>query len=130
MLVSERSWPGGSSAAQKNSPMLKPMAAVNPTTISSRQPTRCGRCRPAASATPAAMRMPSGLPTMTAIGTSPRARLQRVKRHARVDEPEEEQRHLGGISPPDLELAQRIPGRRAERRRRIRDRARREAGTA
>ena len=44
---------------------------------------------------------------------APRARLQRVKRHARVDQPEEEQRHLGGISPPDLELTQRIPRRRA-----------------
>ena len=130
MLVSERSWPGGSSAAQKNSPTLKPIAAVKPTTISSRQPTRCGRCRPAASATPAADQDAERLADDDRDRQSPGARLERVKGHAGVDEPEEEQRDLGRISPPDLELAQRILRRRDARRRRIPDRAPRAAGTA
>ena len=38
---------GGNSALQKNRPTLNPIAAMSPPTISSRQPTRCGRCRPA-----------------------------------------------------------------------------------
>jgi hypothetical protein len=46
MLVSECSWPGGNSALQKNSPTLKPIAAMKPTTTSSRQPRLSGRCRP------------------------------------------------------------------------------------
>ena len=113
MLVSERSWPGGSSAAQKNSPMLKPMAAVNPThnQLSPANPLR--QVQAGGERGPGRDEDAERLADDDRDRQSPRARLQGVKGHARVHEPEEEQRHLGGISPPDLELTQRIAGRRA-----------------
>ena len=111
MLVSERSWPGGNSAVQKNSPTPKPIAAM-----SRRRGVRASRdeaadADPRRGRAPAPIRTPSGLPTRTAIG-SPTSLAPAREGHPGVDEAEKEQRDLGRVSPPDLESAQRVPSRR------------------
>ena len=60
IFIWSRSGPSGMTAAAKNKAKTSPIEAVHPTTRSSRQPTRAGRCRPAAIAPPAAATMPIG----------------------------------------------------------------------
>ena len=122
MLSSDRSCPGGKIAAEKNRPTLKPIAARKPATINSRHPTRCGRWKPSASASPRPASEADRSAGDDRQRQRPRAGLERAHRHARVDQAEEEERDLRGISPPHLELAERVL--------RIRPRVDEEAGIA
>ena len=108
MLISERSWPNGNSAPPKNSPMLNPIEAISPPTISSRQPTRCGRCKPHEQGEADPDENAERFADDDRNRQSQRAGLKGAYWHAGIDEPEEEQRGLGGIPPPHLELTQRV----------------------
>ena len=51
------------------------------------------------------MRSPRGLPDDDGNRQSPRARFKGAHGHAGIDDPEKEQRDLGRVPPPNLELA-------------------------
>ncbi len=107
IFISSRSGPSGITAVAKNKAKTSPIEAVHPTTTSSRQPTRCGRCSPAAIATPAAATMPIGR-AERGNRDRPHAGLEAVERDAGIDQPEQQEHAFHGKAPPALEERQRI----------------------
>ena len=110
MLISERNWPGGRSTAQKNKPTLKPRAAHEtdhhqfPPANPLRQVETDGERNPGRDEYADRFAGDHG------DRQPPRSLFQCAKRNSGVDEPEEKQRDLCRISPPDLESTQRVSG--------------------
>ena len=107
IFISSSTGPGGITAAAKNSAKTSPIEAVHPTTTSSRQPTRCGRCSPAAIATPG-RRDDADRPSERGHRNRPHADLESVQRHAGIDQPEQQEHAFHRQAPPALEARQRI----------------------
>ena len=93
IFISSRIGPGGITAVAKNKAKTSPIEAVHPTTTSSRQPTRCGRCRPRGDRH-AGSRDDADRPSERGDRNRPDAGLEAVKRDAGVDEPEQQEHAL------------------------------------
>ena len=107
IFIWSRSGPSGMTAVAKNKAKTSPIEAVHPTTRSSRQPTRVGRCSPAAIAQPGS-RDDANRPSERGNRDRPQAGLEAVERNAGIDQPKQEEHAFHWKAPPALEQRQRI----------------------